>query len=976
MSIDPSPNPPDLAPLGGDLGDLSRVLDVLLVEDDAGDAMIVMSALEENPGQFHVHWVTSLEAARSTLEGTRFQCLVVDLRLPDADGLAVIDTLRAAASDSAIVVLTGSVDDELGIQAIARGADDYLVKDQLVVSQLRRTVWYAVERARTKELVRRLSAHSVAVMSAMSDAIIVVGADGLITSVNRAAEALLELPAQSLLGQSISAGPWSLIDNTGSEVYGSDCAVLGALSTGRPMHGVVAGVRRAGRDVAWVEVTASLLHQAGGQLDGVVVSMRDISERLSAERSTRFQAAMLAAVGQAVVVTDPSGNIVFWNPAATALFGWTEAEALGRPAVELVPNESEDKAEEIRQLLRRGESWTGDFLVRGKNGRRFSVLMTDTPVFDETGELTAVIGVSTDISERKRAEEAASELSAIVESSCDAILTTASNGTILTWNRGAEELFGFSAREVVGRDFSRLQPAGTRPEMHSILLTIWAGGTVRGLETVRYRKDGARISVSLTVSPIFDNDGRIIAASAIVRDISDRRRLEQELTRQAMHDALTGLPNRTLLIDRLSQALASAGRRGAPVAVLFCDLDNFKTVNDASGHDAGDALLVEVARRLRATIRPADTVARFGGDEFVVVCEDADAIGAQQVAERVAATLREPIILSGQRLFITASIGIAVSPTLPAHPETLLRSADSAMYDAKAHGRARWRLFDTSVAAHTCERLELTNELRDALAADTLQVHYQPVMQCENGQLGGVEALVRWQHPRRGWVSPATFVPLAEETGLIWELDRWVLSRACRDAAAMRASGVLSADARLAVNISACNIGDPELITYVENAASGAGLPFDALELEVTETGLMADAASAEKVLQGVRELGIGVALDDFGTGYSSLTNVRQLPVTTLKIDLGFIQHITSRPEDLAIVTAIIDLAHAVGLRTVAEGVETPEQLSLLHRMGCSAGQGYLWSPALPPSELAAHVATARRGRPAASLRHGMYRTV
>jgi diguanylate cyclase (GGDEF)-like protein len=458
--------------------------------------------------------------------------------------------------------------------------------------------------------------------------------------------------------------------------------------------------------------------------------------------------------------------------------------------------------------------------------------------------------------------------------------------------------------------------------------------------------------VSLTGSPIYGNGGKVIGIASIDRDISDRKRLEAELSRQAVHDALTGLPNRALLGDRLSQALAGAARRDAPVSVLFLDLDQFKSVNDANGHLIGDDLLVEVAKRLETAVRPSDTLARFGGDEFVIVCEDANVAEAEDIAERLAAVLKDPIEVAGSVHYVSASIGIATSPPLEADANTLLRFADTAMYDAKARGRARSRVFDASLARASEDRLELTKDLGNALRENALEVHYQPVIELATGRLVGLEALTRWHHPLRGWIPPTIFVPLAEENGLIVDFDRWVLNRACRDGADLRASGLLPRDALLSVNISARNVGDLGLVDTVRQAAVNTAFPLEALELEVTETAIMAEVPTIRLVLEGIRELGVGIALDDFGTGYSSLSFVRQLPVTTIKIDRSFTRHVATNPQDLAIATSVVDLARAVGLRTIAEGVETPEQVDMLHRLGCEAGQGYLWSSALPMDQL------------------------
>jgi diguanylate cyclase (GGDEF)-like protein/PAS domain S-box-containing protein len=537
-------------------------------------------------------------------------------------------------------------------------------------------------------------------------------------------------------------------------------------------------------------------------------------------------------------------------------------------------------------------------------------------------------------------------------------------GTILTWNRGAEELYGFPATETLGTDFMILAPPGAEERFHTFLVNMAAGETIRGLESTHRRRDDSVADVSVTASPIRGDSGDVVGASAIVRDISDRRRLERELTRQAMHDSLTGLPNRTLLGDRLAQSLAGAARRNLPVSVLFLDLDQFKRVNDAHGHLLGDQLLIEVVRRLRRVIRPADTLARFGGDEFVILCEDTEQGEAEGVAERLADALRDPIEVGGKWQHISASIGIAVSPPLEADADALLRCADTAMYDAKAGGRARSRVFDSSLAAEAMERLELIGELEDVLRRDGLEVYYQPVVELATGRMVGLEALTRWRHPVRGWIPPGLFVPLAEESGLIAALDRWVLLQACRDGAALRSSGVMPPDALLSVNVSARNIGDLDLdlVSMIRHATIAAGFPLDALELEVTETATMAEGESIRGVLEEVRRLGVGIALDDFGTGYSSLTYVRQLPVTAIKIDHSFTRHIVERRHDLAIAASVIDLARAVGLRTIAEGVETPEQLAVLHQLGCQAGQGFLWSKALPPEALTALVRTHPKG--------------
>ena len=925
---------------------------VLLVEDSAGDASLVMSALDETINNFEVQWVSTLAAAATALSDSHYECLLVDLGLPDADGLGVVDVLKEAAHESALVVLTGRADDDLGVLAIQHGADDYFLKSDLSARGLHRTISYAIERTRLKANVTRMSARADAVMSSLGDGLVVLDRDGVVLSANPAATSIFGGAGQELVGLSIPTLPCALFHPDGSPLDYGEVTTRQTLEPDEPLRGVTRFVRRADGGVSWIEVNIQPLRTADGLADGVVLSIRDVTERLAAEEAVRFQAALLASVGQAVIATDPQGLIVYWNRAAEDMYGWSEAEALGSQLAVLVPSETPERVKDLIQASMAGTSWTGDLRVRRRDGSVFPVLVTETPMTDERGDLKALIGVSTDISERKRAEEAAQELSVIVESTADAIITVDLDGVILNWNRGAQDLYGYAAGEAIGRNITFLDTDATVKERMSAMTVTSGGEAIRDLELVRRRRDGSIVEVSLTSSPIYGEDGDVVALSSIGRDISDRKRLERELSHQAVHDTLTGLPNRALLVDRLSQALVGAARRDAPVSVLFVDLDQFKSVNDTNGHLIGDDLLVEVAERLRAAVRPSDTLARFGGDEFVIVCEDADVAEAQCIAERLAAVLKDPIELAGVLHHVSASIGIASTPPNEADANTLLRYADIAMYDAKARGRARSRVFDASLATESKDRMELTIDLGNALRESALEVHYQPVVDLATGRLVGLEALTRWHHPARGWIPPTTFVPLAEESGLIADFDRWVLHRACRDGAALSASGLLPPDALLSVNISARNVSDLGLIDVVRQAALTTSFPLEALELEVTETAIMAEVPTIRLVLEGIRELGVGIALDDFGTGYSSLTFVRQLPVTTIKIDRSFTRNVANSPQDLAIATSVIDLARAVGLRTIAEGVEERDQLSVLHRLGCDAGQGYLWSSALPLDQL------------------------
>jgi diguanylate cyclase (GGDEF)-like protein len=429
---------------------------------------------------------------------------------------------------------------------------------------------------------------------------------------------------------------------------------------------------------------------------------------------------------------------------------------------------------------------------------------------------------------------------------------------------------------------------------------------------------------------------------ALDHHIRQRRAVEARLVHQAFHDPLTDLPNRALFLDRLGQLQGRAGRRGEPLAVLFLDLDHFKFVNDRYGHAGGDRLLIAVAERLRECARPGDTVARLGGDEFTLLLDGfEDPAEVEAVAARVAGTLDAPFAIDDDEVAVTASIGIALSRRDHAAPADLLRDADVALYRAKERGKARYAIFDPAMGTNLRERIALEAELRQAVERDQLRLVYQPVVELATGRVVSVEALVRWEHPGRGLVLPAGFIPLAEEAGLVEPIGRWVLAEACRQAVIWQ-DQFTNAPA-VAVNLSARQFQHPGLVEEVAGALRATGLAPDRLELEITESAVMADADVTAATLRDLKNLGVCVAIDDFGTGYSSLSYLRRFPLDLLKIDQSFVSGLGSDVGDIAIVEAVIGLAHMLGLRVVAEGVETLEQATRLRELGCEFGQGHLF---------------------------------
>ena len=438
-------------------------------------------------------------------------------------------------------------------------------------------------------------------------------------------------------------------------------------------------------------------------------------------------------------------------------------------------------------------------------------------------------------------------------------------------------------------------------------------------------------------------DEAVEVAEGVLRDITERKQLEQRLAQQAFEDALTGLANRARFHERLAQMLVAAVGSVRRTGVLFLDLDDFKTVNDSLGHAAGDQLLIQVARRVRACLRPTDTAARLGGDEFALLVPNLASVDeAVEVAERVLRALDTPMSVAGRELRVRASIGIALAPVESVDPDDVLRKADLALYAAKGNGKARFAVFDASMERNALERLELETALRLALERGEFRVLYQPIVALDSGQIVEVEALVRWEHPERGLISPAAFIPVAEDTGLIVPLGQFVLETACRQARQWQTQYAGAHGLSVAVNLSARQFQHPRLVADIDRALREAGLAPHQLKLEITESVAMQDADSTARTLDRLKVLGIKVAIDDFGTGYSSLSYLKRFPVDALKIDRSFIEGLDD-PHDAAIVQSVIVLAKTLGLSVTAEGIETPGQRLRLEQLGCTLGQGYLF---------------------------------
>ncbi len=544
-------------------------------------------------------------------------------------------------------------------------------------------------------------------------------------------------------------------------------------------------------------------------------------------------------------------------------------------------------------------------------------------------------------------------VAAIVDSSFDAIISITPDLRITSWNAAASIMYGYAAHEVSGRSIEIIVPPDRLEEFRTVYARLKRGESVEPIDTERITKDGRRLQVALRLSPIEDPKGTVIGFSGIGRDITERSRVEERTRYLALHDSLTGLPNRTLFHDRLQHALAEAQRYDRQSGLLLLDLDQFKDINDMLGHTAGDQLLVEVARRLDACVRASDTVARLGGDEFaLILTEMRRPEDAAAVAWKAMQVIARPFRLDGQEMHATTSIGIATGPADGKDPGQLLRAADMALYRAKAEGRNAFRFYAAEMSAQVEARKALECDLRRALERGELTLEFQPQFEFAAGRIVGAEALARWRHPRLGPVPPAEFIPLAERSGLIVPLGAWVLQEACRQTRFWRDAGLPHLPVAVNLSLAQCRSGD--LAESTRRVLLASGLEPCALELEVTESLFLSPGNGHLNDLRRLHMQGVRVSIDDFGTGYSSLGRLRQLPVDQIKIDQSFVAGLGHSADAEAIVCAVIRLGRSLGLRVVAEGVETGAQCAFLRAEGCDAAQGFHIARPLPPSEFAA----------------------
>ncbi len=702
-----------------------------------------------------------------------------------------------------------------------------------------------------------------------------------------------------------------------------------------------------------IDVLMSAFTLRKPQTDEVVclaAVMRDITASKEAEQALRISEERFR------IAAENAGDMVFeWDlqTGQVELFG---KDRFGdRPAPRTFeawktmvhPDDLGQVLDALGRHIQSGERYAGDYRVLGEKGDVYYYSLLGQAIRNAAGKPYKWVGLATDITKERKAEEALAQLAAIVQSSEDAIIGTSLAGSITTWNKGAEKLLGYSAAEALGSSISALLSPG---DLASEFLDRCRRGEPSWFDHTYFQcKAGSVLPVSLTVSPIRNATGEVTSVAAIARDISAQIKADAKLEYQARHDHLTGLPNRLMLADRLESSIARAASSGLMAAVIYLDLDGFKLVNDTLGHEAGDQLLQQVTDRLRACVREPDTLARMGGDEFMLLINDlADDQTALLVAERMGAALRKPCSLDGREIFLTASMGISMYPRDGEDVSALRRNADAAMYQAKHAGKDRALFFTPNMRATFLERLEMETDLRHAFDNGEFFLHFQPIFEAVECRQTAFEALIRWMHPTRGLIPPDKFIAVAEDTGLIMRLGPWVLGEACRECRFWQDHGLGSV--RVTVNVSPLEFTRPDFADGVFRTLDQARLGGDLLELELTEGMLMRDVEGSIRKMSRLRERGVRISIDDFGTGYSSLGYLARLPVDTLKIDRSFVAALGISSTARSLIEGMISLAHSIGKRVIVEGVETERQLAMLRELGCDEVQGFLLGrPALLP---------------------------
>lgn len=804
----------------------------------------------------------------------------------------------------------------------------------------------------SQETLTALNESLRAIVETSPLAIYSITPSGMVTLWNPAAEVMFGLLQAEVIGK-----PSPLLQG---ESAGFARAMRDLVLTGDTVHDIDVTWRTEGMAPKELSLSAAPLRGTARQIIGVIITCVDVTTLKSTakalDQQLHFTEELLEAIPNPIFYRGIDGRYLGFNRAWEQAFAIRRDDWIGKSPADLYPpDEVEKYLAQDKEVLDSGVPRALDEVMVDGSGSPRNMVKQLSRFTSADGSPAGLVGVLTDVTNFRNVERALQvsegRFKVLTESAMDLVSVLSENGIVLYQSPSIKRVLGYDPDEVLGKDLFSLAHRDDTAMLKTLMHDLVQGAAVERTAQFRVRSKGGdwRMLESIAKNCIdIPEIGGIIVNT---RDITERRAFEEKIRHLAYHDALTDLPNRALMQDRVANAVTRADRSGHKFAVMFIDIDNFKNINDTLGHDVGDELLRSLAHRLLSSVRANDSIGRQGGDEFIVLLDELKTQeGASRVAHKILAALRAPFFIGGANQHVSGSIGIAIFPDDGRDAPTLLKNADTAMFHSKAFGKNTYQFFTAQMTAAIKRRAALESSLRAAVEAGNFSLVYQPQVDLHSGKVVGVEALVRWHTEDAGTVMPSEFIPLAEETGLINALGNWVLREACRQAQAWVVAGLMPR--RIAVNVSARQLTDSRFLDLLRQALDDTGLAPQYLEIELTEGQVMRQGDGSIKLLKAIGDMGVHISVDDFGTGYSSLSYLKRLPISTLKIDQSFVRDIAVDSNDSAIVEAIISMAKSLQLDLIAEGIETPGQLNLLRTKGCHLGQGYYFSVPLSGAEI------------------------
>lgn len=791
-----------------------------------------------------------------------------------------------------------------------------------------------------------------AIVKSSNDAIISKSLDGLITSWNPAAQIIFGYSASEMIGKSV-------LMLFPADRINEEQQILAAIKQGDTVeHYKTQRVRKDGRLIDTM-VTVSPITDGHGNIIGASKIVKDISQQVEFETALKRYASIVNFSDDSIINYDLNGKIVGINKAVTRLTGYNEAQLIGQPVISLFCKSEQFNQTKLLEDLQRGH-YTEHFRSKFKDFRERTVAVSVavSPICDEQGKLLGGAVFARDIRKTIKNEQQLSHYQSLVESSEDAIISKSLDYFITSWNKAAERLFGYRAEEIIGKPITLLFPPERLKEEDKLIKSVRKGNPVRHFRTTRLHKNGQKLFVSVSISPIYDPAGELCGFSKIVRDISHEIEQEQEVWHLANYDSLTGLLNRVGIQACIDELVQLSTVRNRKFALFYVDLDGFKYYNDHFGHDFGDKLLVEVAAQLKGSVRQSDEIGRLGGDEFVICMMGFDqSDDVEKSLKNILASIHEINRLDEVEINLSASVGVAIFPDDGRTCQSLLNRADHAMYSAKEHGKDTYEFYSGVLETSLRDDNSLVKELRLAIRNNLLDLHFQPICCATTQDVHKVEALVRWHHKTLGYVPPDTFIPLAEKYGLIRELDAWVCDKALAQLAHW--TDMYGLDFQISLNKSPFELMDEEVcITEMIGKLHEYGTQSANVVIEITEHSLVSESVTAGNILRHYHDIGLELAIEDFGTGYSSLSYLKHFPIKYLKLDKSFIHNFLTNPTDKALVEGVLMIARNLDICVVAEGVETHEQYERLVALGCDYIQGYYFARPMSAPDFEAFMTT------------------